>query len=180
MRTRCARLRARWRTGALGGLRAPTRHRPAARDPKRCIRAVRATTVENRKDSDGRARPVRCRTAQSSCHILIGGAMVHCAANPSPVPRLPIPSPHSSPTRRSSRRDHRISADVMCVISSRDYFLSIRTYIHTWALLPNDAKARRLASSAFFRAYSWNHDETRSTPEVLDHGFPCWRPCGAN
>ena len=28
---------------------------------------------------------------------------VLCAAGPSPVPRLPIPSPHSSPTRRSSR-----------------------------------------------------------------------------
>jgi len=28
---------------------------------------------------------------------------VLCAAGPSPVPRLPIPSPHSTPMRRSSR-----------------------------------------------------------------------------
>ena len=49
-----------------------------------------------RKD-DGRSHKARAQLGRTWRWGVL------CAAGPSPVPRLPIPSPHSSPTRRSSR-----------------------------------------------------------------------------
>ena len=65
VRTRCTRLRARWRTGAPGGLRAPNSR-------SRCIRAVRATKIERTRTADMRSL-ARAANQRGERARLVGG-----------------------------------------------------------------------------------------------------------